>query len=196
MPGKGKLQPRYMGPFTVSKRIGEAAYKLVLPDEMRVHPVFHVSLLKQYMPGKDDPVPVRRTAVDAEPGPTYVQRGQAYYTVQAIHAHRDRTIQGPPPKAGRKVRPAEVRREYLVRWEGYRPEDDTWEPAKELHRDELIDQIVRAYCAEHGVPLRQVKDKPLVAPTPTETIEADEAPEAAQPTRKSVRARRAVQRGS
>ena len=48
--GKGKLAPRYIGPFEVLQRVGKVAYKFVLPPNMdRVHNVFHVSMLRRYV---------------------------------------------------------------------------------------------------------------------------------------------------
>ncbi|WMV50782.1 hypothetical protein MTR67_044167 [Solanum verrucosum] len=45
---KGKLSPRYVGPYRILKRIGKVAYELELPVELAaVHLVFHVSLLKK-----------------------------------------------------------------------------------------------------------------------------------------------------
>ena len=47
---KGKLSPRYIGPFHITERIGDVAYKLDLPGSMsQVHNVFHVSMLRKYI---------------------------------------------------------------------------------------------------------------------------------------------------
>ena len=41
---KGKLAPRYIGPYRISKKVGAVAYRLELPEEMSdIHDVFHVS---------------------------------------------------------------------------------------------------------------------------------------------------------
>ena len=46
---RGKVSPRYIGPFEVLKRVGDGAYELALPPSLSgVHPIFHVSMLKKY----------------------------------------------------------------------------------------------------------------------------------------------------
>ncbi|XP_070020082.1 uncharacterized protein [Nicotiana sylvestris] len=47
---KGKLSPRYIGPFEVLRRIGEVAHKLALqPSLSSVPPIFHVSMIRKYV---------------------------------------------------------------------------------------------------------------------------------------------------
>ena len=70
--GSRKLKPKFIGPFLVLERIGHVAYHLKLPPSMdRIHPTFHVGLLKCYIPGGD--VQVRNTtpAIEAEDNQEY-----------------------------------------------------------------------------------------------------------------------------
>ena len=48
---KGKLIPRFIGPFEILSRVGEVVYKLALPPSLSaVHPVFDDSMLRKYIP--------------------------------------------------------------------------------------------------------------------------------------------------
>ena len=48
---RGKLSPRFIGPFEILKRVGTIVYQLALPSSMSgVHDVFHVSMLRKYTP--------------------------------------------------------------------------------------------------------------------------------------------------
>ncbi|XP_043701235.1 uncharacterized protein LOC122651765 [Telopea speciosissima] len=47
---KGKLTPRYVGPFEILERVGTVAYRVALPPDLtNIHNVFHVSMLKKYI---------------------------------------------------------------------------------------------------------------------------------------------------
>ncbi|KAJ0927013.1 putative nucleotidyltransferase, Ribonuclease H [Helianthus annuus] len=62
---KGKLAPRYVGPFKILERIGTVAYKLELPEELsRIHPVFHVSNLKKCLADENLHVPLEDIEID------------------------------------------------------------------------------------------------------------------------------------
>ena len=48
---RGKLSPRFIGPLEILESIGTVAYRLALPPDMSgVHEVFHVSMLRKYIP--------------------------------------------------------------------------------------------------------------------------------------------------
>ena len=101
-----------MGPFAVVQAVGLVAYKLDLPANLKIHDVFHVSLLKPYSwDGRTQPPP-----------PTIYEDGIPEYEVERILDHRD-------VKRGRTKR-----REFLVSWQGYGPEHNSWEPEYNLTR--------------------------------------------------------------
>ena len=100
-PGTPKLLPKYIGPFKVEARQGPLAYRLELPDHYRIHPVFHVSLLKAYKAA-----PHRKP-----PPPPDIIGDEEEFEVEDILQHRQK---------GKKT-------SYLVKWTGYGQEYNSWE---------------------------------------------------------------------
>ncbi|VFQ88166.1 unnamed protein product [Cuscuta campestris] len=110
-----KLSMRFFGPFEVLERIGPVAYRLKLPETCRIHPVFHVSLLR----------PIKGTASSPPilPLPTDLVDGRLPSVPVQIHDTR-RVLQNGVPEE-----------QYLVRWSDGTLEDATWEPAAAIRRD-------------------------------------------------------------
>ncbi|XP_073361660.1 uncharacterized protein [Aegilops tauschii subsp. strangulata] len=75
---KGKLAPRYIGPFKITERRGEVAYQLELPTELSdVQNIFHVSQLRKCLQVPDKPdlyKDVDHQAIDLQPNLTYRER--------------------------------------------------------------------------------------------------------------------------
>ena len=67
---KGKLSPRFIGPYEVIEKVGSVAYRLALPPELeKIHSVFHVSMLRRY---RSDPSHVVSTeTIELRPDLTY-----------------------------------------------------------------------------------------------------------------------------
>ncbi|KAD3640201.1 hypothetical protein E3N88_29424 [Mikania micrantha] len=64
---KGKLAPRYVGPFEITQCIGPVAYRLRLPDELSgVHDVFHVSNLKRCLTDETLIIPLEEIQIDEQ----------------------------------------------------------------------------------------------------------------------------------
>ncbi len=103
--GTEKLLPKWLGPFTCIAREGNLAYKLELPETLRIHDVFHVSLLKPYYDDGRIPPPPPSKMIDDEPE-WEVDRILDHRVIK----HNKRT----------KVR-------YLLRFLGYGPEHDFWQ---------------------------------------------------------------------
>ena len=119
-----KLQRRYVGPFRIMKKISDVAYKLALPDGWRMHPVFHVSLLKAWResawscPVDEEPV----VDVELEPEETY---------------QIERILKWRRVKSGRRAS-----REFLVEWRGYPLDEAQWVPERNFpYPDQMRAQI-------------------------------------------------------
>ena len=67
---KGKLSPRFIGPYEVIKKVGPMAYRLALPPDLeKIHNVFHVSMLQRY---RSDPSHVvSAETIELRPNSTY-----------------------------------------------------------------------------------------------------------------------------
>ena len=69
---RGKLSPRYIGPFEILRTVGEVAYELALPPAFSaIHPVFHVSMLRRYVP--DESHVIQYDAVDLDDSLRYIE---------------------------------------------------------------------------------------------------------------------------
>ena len=74
---RGKLSPRFIGPFEILERMGTVAYRLALPPSMSgVHEVLHVSMLREYTPDPAHVVDLGQIEVDTDgtfdEGPVYI----------------------------------------------------------------------------------------------------------------------------
>ncbi|XP_073132159.1 uncharacterized protein [Henckelia pumila] len=69
---KGKLSPRFIGPFEILEKVGDVTYHLALPSYLSsIHDVFHVSLLRQYV--VDESHILHPTEVQLDPDFSYVE---------------------------------------------------------------------------------------------------------------------------
>lgn len=104
-----KLAAKRQGPFPITEVLGPLTYRLKLPPQWRIHPVFHATLLTPYhendVHGPNFPQP-----------PADVVDGQEEFEVEAIIAHK--RYRG--------------KMKYLVKWKGYPTADNTWTPEMDL----------------------------------------------------------------
>ncbi|CAN6688839.1 unnamed protein product [Malus baccata var. baccata] len=64
---KGKLSPRYIGPYSITERVGKVAYRLELPQELsKVHDVFHVSMLRHYVSNPSHVIPPQPLEINSD----------------------------------------------------------------------------------------------------------------------------------
>ncbi len=112
-----KLAPKRYGPFPINNKISDVVYQLDLPPQWKIHNVFHASLLTPYQETET------HGPNFTEPPPDIIE-GEPEYEVEEIIGSR---------RVGKKRT-----LEFRVRWKGYSPAHDTWEPAAHIHAPELI----------------------------------------------------------
>eukprot|EP00253_Pinus_taeda_P011684 PITA_11684 len=112
--GCAKLAPRYFGPFQILARVGPVAYQIALPSHIRIHNVFHVSVLKQYFYDPKHVIQWQNVRVELE--------GEVLVEPLTILDRREVQLW------------KRVIFQAKVQWQHYGPEEATWED-EELLRE-------------------------------------------------------------
>jgi hypothetical protein len=113
---KGKLSPRFIGPFRVFRQVGEMAYQLKLPDNLSdVHNVFHVSQLKKCPRVPEEQLPMEELRV----------QGDLTYTKYPTKILDTST----------RVTRNKVIKMCKVQWSHHGEDEATWEREEELRID-------------------------------------------------------------
>ena len=117
-----KLAPRRYGPFLITHVISCTSYQLKLPHQWKLHNVFHATLLTPY----------KETALNGqlyqEPAPDLID-GQPEWEVESILRVRRRCNQ----------------LQFLIHWKGFTEAHNSWEPAKNIHVEELIEDFYKRH---------------------------------------------------
>ena len=124
-----KLAPRRYGPFPITRVVSRTSYQLKLPPQWKIHNVFHATLLTPY----------KETTLNGshyqEPAPDLIE-GQPEWEVERVMRVRRRRNQ----------------LQYLIRWKGFSDTHDSWEPAKHLHAEQLIQEFYKRCPTAVGNP--------------------------------------------
>lgn len=123
-----KLSDRRLGPFHVKKKLSNFAYQLELPGTMKIHDVFHVSLLSKV---REDMI----RPFSKPPAPETIDGEEEYEVEDIVDSERHATGWF-----------------YHVKWKGYGPENNTWEPKENLAN---APGILRKY---HSKLLKKARD--------------------------------------
>ena len=118
-----KLAPKREGPFKIQEVLGPLTYRLELPKQWKIHPIFHATLLTPYK--ENDTYGENFN----QPPPDLID-GQEEYEVEAIHSHK---------RVGRGLA-------YLIKWKGYPSSENSWEPERNIsNAQELLSSYKRRH---------------------------------------------------
>jgi hypothetical protein len=113
---KKKLDWKYIGPGTIMAQIGPSAFRVDVPGLNNVHPVFHASLLEPFI--QRGPIPHPEIPITD----TLRSYGDDVYEVEEIVDRRQTD---------------DDKWEYLVKWKGYGPEENSWEAGPNISANTL-----------------------------------------------------------
>ena len=121
-----KFTPKYNGPFKIIEQLSPVTFRLDWPANLpKIHPVFHASKLFPYKE------PDFESQKFTNPPPIIIDEEEEYEVDKILKSRR----------TGRKKQ-----LQYLIRWKGYGPNDDTWEPVENLPRAlEVIQEFYKRH---------------------------------------------------
>jgi hypothetical protein len=123
-----KLTARYIGPFTIKRKLSPLNYELDLPSSFSIHPVFHISKLRLFKESEqfND---LRSENNPTRPAPELINDNEEY-EVEAIRDSREK-----------RWTDKKMYKQYLVKWKGYPEWENTWEWEDTLiNSKELVNQ--------------------------------------------------------
>ena len=106
-----KLSPRFYGPYEITEKIGTVAYRLALPEVGKIHPVFHISLLKKK---------IRDQAVKVVELPTANPSQVTEFYLEEILQTKDLL-----KRRGKVIL-------WLIKWKNRSIKESTWESTEEI----------------------------------------------------------------
>jgi hypothetical protein len=152
-----KLAPRRHGPFRVAQVMSPVSYRLTLPLQWKIHPVFHIDLLSPY----------RETEVHGRnyqrPLPELIDNEEEYEVESILDSRRT--------GRGRKL-------QYLIKWKGYPDADNQWEDYRNVTADDLVCQLQQHNPAKE-THLRRLQtgkylsNRSMSSPTPLNSNSSD-----------------------
>ena len=156
-----KLDHRRLGPFPIERAISDSAYQLRLPSYLsRLHPVFNVSLLEPYSDPSD-------FHTHATPDPFPLADDPSSPSISQFLDCR---------KLGQRY-------EYLVRWTGLSPEEDSWIPLYDIPTTPYTNELLERFHRRHPRAIRPhqlILERTALLPTnhsSTSTLQVPSSPE-------------------